>query len=164
MAQSAVTIVDEMEAIVAWLRGMFPEIPKDHFGFQEVPEQPPADSFYIRFQNDNRVAETPFVMVAHREYQIIHFNTVPDIFARMDSLSRKCLYGRMLIPVNEASKRYIRIDAFSFGNVLDTENSDDLKAIVGVLAVEVREARDQESYEKIKQIFTRYTINIPMGG
>ncbi len=148
-----------MQAVLAFLRTEFPDIPSANFGLQEVPEQPAPDSFYVRFQNDNRTAGTSQTIVTQREYQIIHFNAVPTVLARMDTLSRKCLYGRTLIPINEDARRYARVSSFSFGNVLDTEGSDTLKAVVGVLSLEVREARDAETYEKIQQIFTRYTIN-----
>lgn len=157
-AQDAITIVDEMGAILAWLRAEFPDIPADQFGLQQVPEKPPTDSFYLRFQNDSREHMTSFSIVARREYQVIHFNVLPDVLARMDSLARKCLYGRMMIPIDEESRRYVRIDSFSFGNVLNTEDRDDLKAVVGVLSVELREARDEKAYEKIRQLFVRYTL------
>lgn len=153
--QSAITIVDEMAAVLAWLRDEFPEIPSENFGLQEVPEKPDADTFYIRLQNDNREHATSFSIVARREYQIIHFNTLPDVLSRMDTLSRKCIYGNMMIPVDEESKKYVRVDAFSFGSVLDTGDRDDLKAVVGVLSVEVREARSLQAYEKIKYVYSR---------
>lgn len=166
MSQDAHTIVDEMEAILAWLRAEFPEIPTDQFGLQEIPEKPPVDSFYLRFQNDNREHVTSNSIVTRREYQVIHFNALPgvrpqkgvDLLSRMDALSRKLIFGRMVIPINEESRRYIRIDSFSFGNVLDTEDTGTLKAVIGVLNVESRSARDAQSYEKIRQIYARYVI------
>lgn len=164
MSQIALTIVDEMMAIREWLRGLFPDIPDENFGLEQVPEQPMADSFVLRFQNDSREYVTPNSFVSRREYQVIHFNRIPQVLSRMDTISRQCLHGRMLIPISEESRRYIRVDSFSFGNTLDLDNTDDIKAIVGVLVVESREARNAEHFEKIKQISARYQIKIPIGG
>ncbi len=122
---------------------------------QNVPEQPTSNTLVIRFQRDNREIETSFGVVAEREYQIIYFGErAPDVLTVMDGLSRKFLYGRTVIPIKN-SLRYIRVAGFNFGQIFKTEQ-DNIEACIGVLQTEVREARDQQTYDKIMKVYARY--------
>ena len=122
---------------------------------QNVPEQPTSNTLVIRFQRDNREIETSFGVVAEREYQIIYFGErAPDVLTVMDGLSRKFLYGRTVIPIKN-SLRYIRVAGFNFGQIFKTEQ-DNIEACIGVLQTEVREARDQQTYDKIMRVYARY--------
>ena len=122
---------------------------------QNVPEQPTSNTLVIRFQRDNREIETSFGVVAEREYQIIYFGErAPDVLTVMDGLSRKFLYGRTVIPIKN-SLRYIRVAGFNFGQIFKTEQ-DTIEACIGVLQTEVREARDQQTYDKIMKVYARY--------
>ncbi len=122
---------------------------------QNVPEQPTSNTLVIRFQRDNREIETSFGVVAEREYQIIYFGErAPDVLTVMDGLSRKFLYGRTVIPIKN-SLRYIRVAGFNFGQIFKTEQ-DNIEACIGVLQTEVREARDQQTSDKIMKVYARY--------
>ncbi len=151
MAQ-AVDIISEMTSIKGFITEKYPDV---SVVLQNVPEQPVPSTLVIRFQNDNREVETGFGVVAEREYQLIYFGErAPDVLTTMDGLSRKFLYGRTVIPIKN-SMRYIRVAGFNFGQIFKTEQ-DNIEACIGVLQTEVREARDQETYDKIMKIYARY--------
>jgi hypothetical protein len=63
-----------------------------------------------------------------------------------------------MIPLTDGSLRYIRINSFGFGIPVQTESG--LFSIVGVMPTELRQARDQETYQKIMQINTRLIIGV----
>lgn len=122
---------------------------------QTVPLKPAANTFVIRFQNDSRELETAYHYRIDREYQIVYLGANPaDVLTKMDALS-KALYQTKLIPIN-GSMRYIHVESFSISQPFQTDN--DLYAVIGVLATEIREARDQATYEKIAQVYTQLTI------
>lgn len=151
MAQ-AVDIISEMTSIKDFIAEKYPDV---SIVLQNVPEQPVPSTLVIRFQNDNREVETGFGVVAKREYQLIYFGErAPDVLTVMDGLSRKFLYGRTVIPIKD-SLRYIRVAGFSFGQIFKTEQAN-IDASIGVLQTEVREARDQETYDKIMKVYARY--------
>lgn len=120
---------------------------------QYVPAQPTANSLSIRLQSASTETETAYHMARQREYQFVYFGTSNvDVITKMDALDRK-LNNDLLIPIKD-SLRYMRVESFSLSQPFKTENGVD--AIIGVLSVTVREARDQQQYEKIMNVYARY--------
>lgn len=145
-------LLNEMVSIKEFIKEVLPDA---DIKLQNVPEKPTPNTLVIRFQNDNREVETAFHVVAEREYQIICYgDKAPEVLTKMDGLSRKFLYGRTIIPIKN-SLRYIRVAGFSFGRIFKTEQ-DNLEACIGVLNTEIREARDQQTYDKIMQVSARF--------
>ena len=145
-------IINEMASIKDFIADKFPDV---NIILQNVPEQPIPSTLVIRFQRDNREVETGFGIIANREYQLIYFGErAPDVLTKMDGLSRKFLYGRTVIPIKD-SLRYIRVVGFNFGQIFKTEQNN-IEACIGVLQTEVREARDQQTYDKIMNVYARY--------
>lgn len=139
----------EMESIEQYVAPLFPAA---SVFLQYVPPQPTANSLSIRFQGNDTETETSYHMARHREFQIIYFGTSNiNVLMKMDALDRK-LNNDLVIPIKD-SLRYLRIESFSLSQPFKTENGID--AIIGVLAVTVREARDQQQYEKIMNVYTR---------
>lgn len=161
-------IINEMASIKDFIADKFPDV---DIILQNVPEQPVPSTLVIRFQRDNREVETGFGVVANREYQLIYFGErAPDVLTKMDGLSRKFLYGRTVIPIYntvltgysfdtariiDRTLRYIRVDGFGFDQIFKT-GQDNIEGCIGVLQVEVREARDLQTYDKIMNVYARY--------
>jgi hypothetical protein len=146
------TLGNELVSVADFIRATYPTSTVLQ---QNVPLTPNPNTFVVRFQNDEREVSSGGAIKANREYQIIYIDAkAPDILTKMDAISRKCLYGRLVIPI-KGSLRYIRVNGFSFGQILDTEN--DLEACIGVLQTEIREARDMEAYQKIMNVNARIT-------
>lgn len=142
-------IVTDIESIEQYVAPLFPAAT---VYLQHVPSQPTANSLSIRFQGVGTETETAYHMARHREFQIIYFGTSNiNVLMKMDALDRK-LNNDLVIPIKD-SLRYLRIESFSLSQPFKTENGVD--AMIGVLAVTVREARDQAQYEKIMNVYTR---------
>lgn len=126
--------------------------PKAKVVKQNIPLNPSANMFVVRFQRDNRVTETLAHTRVDREYQVIYYGKdTADVLDTMDTLSRSFMDKDIMIPI-ENSMRYIRVNYFTFSQPVKTE--DNVDAIVGVLSTTVREARTQEQYDKIMHVYT----------
>jgi hypothetical protein len=146
----AVSIVTDIESIEQYVQPLFPSTT---IYLQYIPSQPTARSLSIRFQNGGTETETLYHMARNREYQIVYFGASNiDVLTKMDALDRK-LNNDLLIPIKD-SLRYLRVESFSLSQPFKTENGID--AMIGVLSVTVREARDQQQYEKIMNVYGRY--------
>jgi hypothetical protein len=146
----AVSIVTDIESIEIYVQPLFPSTT---IYLQYIPSQPTARSLSIRFQNGGTETETLYHMARNREYQIVYFGSSNiDVLAKMDALDRK-LNNDLLIPIKD-SLRYLRVESFSLSQPFKTENGID--TMIGVLSVTVREARDQQQYEKIMNVYGRY--------
>ncbi|MFT4413190.1 hypothetical protein ACLM5H_04940 [Fredinandcohnia humi] len=144
------SLVEGLISVSDFVQALFPS---SNILKQNVPLQPSSDSFVVRFQNERRESETRFHTVIERNFQVVYFNSdIQEVLRKMDSLSRMSLNKRIVIPIKD-SLRYMRIESFSFSQPFETES--ELNAITGVLSVQVREARDQETYEKIMQVNSR---------
>jgi hypothetical protein len=143
------SIVTDIESIEQYVAPLFPAAT---IYLQYVPAQPTTNSLSIRFQGAGTETETAYHMARHREYQLVYFgNSNVDVLTKMDALDRR-LNNDLVIPIKD-SLRYMRIESFSLSQPFKTENGID--AMIGVLAVTVREARDQQQYEKIMNVYTR---------
>lgn len=144
------SIVTDLESIEQYVAPLFPTAT---IYLQHVPAQPTTNSLSIRLQGASTETETAYHMARHREYQLVYFGTSNvDVLTKMDALDRK-LNNDLLIPIKD-SLRYIRVESFSLSQPFKTENGIDV--IIGVLAVTVREARDQQQYEKIMNVYARH--------
>jgi hypothetical protein len=144
------SIVTDLESIEQYVTPLFPAAA---IYLQYVPPQPTANSLSIRFQGADTGTETAYHMARRREYQLVYFGASNiDVLTKMDELDRK-LNNDLVIPIKD-STRYLRVESFSLSQPFKTENGVD--AIIGVLAVTVREARDQQEYEKIMNVSARY--------
>lgn len=133
-------VVSDMVAIEAYIKALFPTATT---GKQDVPAQPPANSFYVRFLTEDRETETRYHFRIDRAYQIVHIAQRPDtVLANMDRLGA-ALYQTELVGD-------IRVNAFSVSQPAKTENG--LFVIIGVLDTSVRQAREQAQYPKINHV------------
>ena len=129
-----------MVAIEAYIKALFPTATT---GKQDVPAQPPANSFYVRLLDEDRETETRYHFRIDRAYQVVHLAQRPDtVLANMDALST-AIYQTELIGD-------IRINAFSISQPAKTDNG--LFVIIGVLDTSVRQARIQPVYPKINHV------------
>ena len=134
------SVVNDMVAIEAYIKALFPTATT---GKQDVPAQPPANSFYVRLLDEDRETETRYHFRIDRAYQIVHLAQRPDtVLANMDTLST-AIYQTELIGD-------IRINAFSISQPAKTDNG--LFVIIGVLDTSVRQARIQPVYPKINHV------------
>jgi hypothetical protein len=143
------SIVTDLESIEQYVAPLFPAAT---IYLQYVPAQPIANSLLIRLQGASTETETAYHMARHREYQFVYFGSSNiDALTKMDALDRK-LNNDLLIPINDSS-RYLRVESFSLSQPFKTENGID--TIIGVMSVTVREARVQQQYEKIMNVYAR---------
>lgn len=137
------SVVNDIVAIETFIRTQFPAATT---GKEEIPLQPPANSFYIRALDDDRETETRYHFRVDRPYQIVHITQRPDtVLADMDALG-SAFYQTELIGA-------IRIDGFTVSQTFKTENG--LYAKIGILETNVRESRIQKTYPKINYVGIR---------
>jgi hypothetical protein len=92
-------------------------------------------------------------MLVERDYQVVYFGSdSADVLTKMDDFSRKVMNGQIVIPIT-GSLRYIRVEGFNFSQPFKTEGGVD--ACLGVLQTQVREARDQATFDKIMHVYGR---------
>lgn len=140
-----------MNAIESYCKTIYPTLKTVK---QNVPTTPTADTFVVRFQRDSTESETAYHMLVEREYQLLYFaSSVVTVLERMDVIRRKAV-NDLLIPLNDGSLRYIRITGFNVSQPFKNEGG--LDVINAVMQAEVRQARDQETYEKMMNIYARY--------
>lgn len=145
------SLINELESVEAFVKTVHPTSATEK---QTVPRKPHPDLFVIRFQNDDRTSETAYHYRIDREYQIVYIgDSEADVITKMDALST-ALYQRQLILIN-GSLRNLCVESFSFSQPFRTEN--ELVACIGVLAVEVREARNQSEDPLIQHVYVRQT-------
>lgn len=143
------SIVTDLESIEQYVAPLFPAAT---IYLQYVPAELTTDSLSIRLQSADTETETLYHMARHREYQLVYFGASNvDVLTKMDALDRK-LNNDLVIPIKDSS-RYLRVESFSLSQPFVTESG--INAIIGVLAVTVREARDQQQYEKIMNVYAR---------
>lgn len=146
------TLINDIISVENFVKAKFPTALTEK---QTPPKQPPPGLFVIRLQNDRRESETRLHFRTDRDYQIVYYaKTAPDVLAKMDALST-ALYQTQLIPIS-GSLRYIRVESFTFSQPFLTQN--DLYAGIGVLSTQVRQARDQQAYDKIQHVYARYLV------
>lgn len=134
------SVVADMLTLEAYIKAMFPAATT---GKQDVPLQPPDNSFYVRMVDEDRETETRYHYRVDRAYQIVHVAKRPDtVLANMDTLGA-ALYQTELVD-------HIRVNSFSVTQPVKTENG--LFAIIGVLDTSVREPRTQVQYPKINKL------------
>jgi hypothetical protein len=142
-----VSIVNEVNSVGAFVKALFPTVDVVK---QTVPTAPKANTFVVRVLHDQRSTETLSSMLVERDYQIVYFGSdTIDVLTKMDDLSRKVMNGTIMIPIT-GSLRYIRVEGFNFSQPFKTEGNVD--ACLGVLQTQVREARDQATFEKIMKV------------
>ncbi|WP_010495080.1 hypothetical protein [Paenibacillus elgii] len=144
------TLIDDIVSVEGFVKAKFPTATTVK---QTLPKQPAAGTFVIRFQNDSRESETAFHFRTDRDYQIVYFGARADeVLAKMDALSTT-LYQTQVIPRTDGSLRYVRVESFAFSQPFKTEN--ELFACIGVLSAQTRTARDQQTYEKMMNVYAR---------
>lgn len=144
------TLVNDLVSIENFVKTVHPTA---HTEKQTVPLLPVANTFVIRFQDERRESETAYHYRIDREYQIVYLGAnAPDVLTKIDVLGR-AIYQARVLPIS-GSLRYLSVESFSFGQPFQTDNN--LHAGIAVLTTEVREARDQPTYQKIMNVHTRY--------
>ncbi|MCM3784316.1 hypothetical protein M3231_15135 [Neobacillus mesonae] len=142
------TVTDEIIAIETFVNGALPDVLTEK---QTVPEQPRPNTLVIRFQNgDPPVKETPYYYRIDREYQFVYFSEfAEEAFPIMDSLVDAFEITESLPDTN------MRIDGFTYGHPTLTDNK--IYATIGILTAETRRSVPQKQYEKINNVYSRFT-------
>lgn len=144
-------ILSELDSVASFITQAFPSSAIKY----DIPNEPKANTFVIRTQSTDVQTESRMHVRIERTYQLIFYSDdVQTAFETMDRLSFLTMDGNALIPLNDDSLRYIRVESFSFGNPLETESG--LHVVIGVMPTQVRTARTQEIFAKIAEIGTRY--------
>lgn len=140
------SIANEIESIYEYIA---PVMGGSREWFQNVPTTPKADEYVIRYLLSEQTAETAAHYRLNRDYQIIYFAanefaclTKGDVIARQ-------LNNTDVIPL-KGSDRYMRVGSFSFLQPFKTESG--MYAIIGILQLELREARPQAVVQKINDV------------
>ncbi|MGC4375803.1 hypothetical protein WD019_02510 [Fictibacillus sp. Mic-4] len=141
------SLVNELNSVYDVIKSMYPT---STIARQDVPTSPVANTFVVRVQYDNSETETRLTFKNDREFQLIYFGSSSmDVLTKIDELNRLFLNDKIAIPIR-GSLRYMRVKGFSFGTPAKSSSSVDY--VIGVLQTETREARDQETYEKITNV------------
>ncbi|UQZ84015.1 hypothetical protein SK3146_03227 [Paenibacillus konkukensis] len=143
------SLITEIGSIEAFLQAKFPAaIIVKH----TEPAEPAGSTFLLRLVSDTRKSETNLLVRTERTYQIMYWaDDANSALETMDTLSA-ALYQTQLIPVTRAS-RFIRVVSFSFAQPALADNG--LYVCTGTLLTEARQARSQESYEKIQHVYAQ---------
>ncbi|MFS0841165.1 hypothetical protein [Paenibacillus sp. 1P03SA] len=142
--------ITELDSVAAVLSA---EVPGTDIKY-DVPKEPASGQLIIRAQRNELVTESHFTTRIERLYQIIYFSNDPAAaISAMDRLSRKLMFGTTLIPVEDGSFRYIRIESFSFSDPVETESG--LAAVIATMPTSIRQARDRETFVKITKLNAR---------
>lgn len=142
-------VIIELDSVASAISAEFPVSAVKY----DVPVVPVADTFVVRSQTNDINSETRFSMLIERDYQIIYFSDdLESAIRSIDRLARKCMNGDAVIAIS-GSFRYIRVGSFSYSQPIETENG--LYAIVGVMRTELRQARDQPTFDKIMRVYAR---------
>ncbi|MDQ0154912.1 hypothetical protein [Robertmurraya andreesenii] len=143
------SITNEIESIAEVVEPLFPGA---NVYYQRIPAEPKMNELSIRFIAGGSSSETNYHYRLDHDFQIVYFGRNEfDCLTKFEALERKLNDG-FLIPI-KGSLRYMRIGSFSFSQPFKTEGG--ANAILGVLNVEVREARTQQQYEKIAVVNPR---------
>jgi len=135
------SVIDDMVTIEAHIKTLFPAAIT---GKQKIPLKPPANSFYVVVDDEDRVTETRYHFRIDRVYQIVHFAERPDTaLANMSALGDAILQTELI--------KHIRVNDWSATQPFETEDAD-LYAIIGVLDTSVRQSRIQKAYPKINNV------------
>jgi hypothetical protein len=146
------SVINELNSIYDMLKKTYPTVNIER---QDVPEQPVANTFVVRLQNNDTQTETRSTYRNDREFQLIYFGTGSvDVLLKVDELSRLFNNGKFAIPIRD-SLRYIRVKGFSFTTPFKSAGGVD--TVIAVIQTETREARDFEAYEKIMTV--KSTVN-----
>ncbi|KTS84480.1 hypothetical protein NS115_03905 [Paenibacillus jamilae] len=143
-------ILTELDSVASVVLEAFPESEMKY----KVPKEPKTGQFVLRSQKNDLSTESRFTFRIERLYQLIYYSDNPaEALDIMDRLSRQLMRGTTLIPINDGSFRYIRIESFSFSDPVETESG--LSAVIASMPTEIRQARDQKTFEKIMQVHAR---------
>lgn len=141
------SITNEIESIAAVVEPLFPDAT---VYYQRIPTEPKANELALRFIASGSTTETNYHYRLDHDFQIVYFGRNEfECLTKFESLERKMNDG-FLIPIKD-STRYLRIGSFSFSQPFKTESG--ANAIIGVLSVELREARTQPEYDKIENLY-----------
>lgn len=111
-----------------------------------------ANELAIEYVNGLSESETGYHYRIDRTFQLVYFGTSAlDCVMKVAPVERLFNNART-IPL-KGTTRYLRIGSFSLSQAFKTESG--VYAIIGMLAVSLREARDQPTYTKIGAINTR---------
>lgn len=144
------SLIAELDSVAAAVSAVLPDIDIKY----SVPNDPKSGHFIIRTQRNELTAESRTIFRIERLYQLLYYAEHSEIaLDQIDKLSRHFMAGTTLIPINDGSLRYIRIGSFSFSDPV--ENESGLKVIIAMMPTELRQARDQATFEKIASIHAR---------
>lgn len=143
-------VITTIESVESFVQSVHPD---SLIYLQNLPRAYGPDTFLIRFLGESRQTETLAHYRKDIDIEIIYVGaSAPDALTKLDRVSDE-LYQRQLVPIKD-SLRYLRVESFSLSQPFQTDN--DLFAMIGILTVNERQARDQETYDKIMQVHTRF--------
>jgi hypothetical protein len=144
------SIVTEIESIYEFIKQVF-TTEKEHF--QRIPSEIKANEISIRYLIGDSTNETGYHYRLDHDFQIVYFaKTELECITKFSELER-CINDAMSIPIKD-SDRYMRVD--SFGNSQPFKTESGVFSIIGILSVQLRQARPQAIDQKINNVETRY--------
>ena len=146
------SIINEVESVGDFIAPVFPGAA---VSYQNVPIEPAANDLVVRYLTSDNTTETGYHYRLNRDYQIVYF--AQNEFAclqKFEALERH-INDTLVIPLKN-SDRYLRLESFAFSQPFKTE-AGTVSAVIGVLSAHLREARTQQTFEKINNVDS--TIN-----
>ncbi|WP_028553148.1 hypothetical protein [Paenibacillus sp. UNC451MF] len=143
------SILTEFNSIEAFLKTVLPDVTVTK---HENPAAPSPHTLLLRLNSDARQSETNLLVRTEREYSLqLWSGSAEETLETLDRLST-ALYQTQLIPVLGAA-RFIRVRSFAFNPTSSIDPN--LYTYTGILRTEGRQARTQESYEKIQHVYAQ---------
>jgi hypothetical protein len=140
------SIANEIESIYEYIA---PVMSGSREWFQNVPATPNANEYVIRYLLSEQTTETAAHYRLNRDYQIIYFAANEFACITKGDVIAHQLNNTDVIPL-KGSDRYMRVGSFSFSQPFKTESG--MYAIIGILQLELREARPQATETKIASV------------
>lgn len=139
------SITNELESIAEFIEPLFAGA---DVHYQQVPVEPKGNVLAVRYMTTTSATETNYHFRLNRDFQIVYFaKNEFDCLLKFEKLERH-LNNALVIPIKGTADRYLRVDNFAFSQPFKTE-AGKVSAMIGVLSVHLREARDQVISPKI---------------
>ncbi|MBA9027519.1 hypothetical protein [Peribacillus huizhouensis] len=139
-------IKNEIQSLRDFVAPMMPTVA---FKLQFMPTEFRAEDLIIQYKGGVSETETGYHYRHDRTYQFVYIGISElDCLTKAQPLER-LFNNEMVIPL-KGTTRYLRIESFSLSEPFKTESG--VFAIIGMLEVNLREARGQITYPKVEHV------------
>ncbi|WP_232696176.1 hypothetical protein [Brevibacillus daliensis] len=138
------SLIKEIEAVGAIVRQA---IPNAIVKYQHIPEEPGKDMCVVQYISGGNESETAYHYRIDRTFRIVWFGTSEvDCIRKLEIMERT--FGNTL----QFKADGYRVITKSFGASQPFQTTGGAFAILATLQAELRQARPQETYEKMQKI------------